>query len=381
MMQLFRRTLPILMLLLAAAIYASAAMPAQDAPPEYVYVGTQGNRIEGLRLDPASGELTATAPANVDIRPTWLLTHPSLPVLYAVDDRSDRPGSVSAFNVNRETGELRRLDTVATQGVGTTHLTFDAASNTLLAANYNSGSVSSIAVHEDGSLGETASTIIESGSGPNRRQMSAHAHSAVVDPSGRYVLVPDLGADRVFVYRFDRATHALSKDDANPSRAFVAPFGSGPRHIVFGADGRFAYLITELSADVMVLRWDASQGRLRLVQSLPVSSAGYTGAKSGAEIAVSRDGRFVYAADRGANEIVVYRVDVASGALSEIQRASSNGVKPWGFGIDPSGKWLLIANQASGTVTVLGVDPLSGLLKSTRNSAPVRNAVSIAFVR
>jgi 6-phosphogluconolactonase len=378
MMQFFRSTLPILVLLLAAALYASAAMPAQDASNEWVYIGTQDHRIEALRLDTSSGELLHVASIDVDMRPTWLMPHPRLPVLYVVDDQGNKPGSVSAFDVNRATGELTRIGSVATQGVGTTHLTFDSRSGTILAANYNSSSVSSIAVRDDGSLERLASTISETGAGPSKRQMSAHAHDALVDPSGRHVLVPDLGADRVFVYDFDRATHALSKDGTHD---FVAPFGSGPRHIVFGADGQFAYLVTELSAEVMVLRWDASQGRLMLKQTLPLSSAGFNGAKSGAEVAVSGDGRFVYCADRGENEIVVYRVDAASGLLKDIQRVSSEGEKPWSFSIDPSGKWLLVANQASGAVSVLAIDPASGLLGSTGHAASVHNPVSVAFIR
>ncbi|MDR5755153.1 MULTISPECIES: beta-propeller fold lactonase family protein [unclassified Caballeronia] len=210
MFQFFRSTLPVFVPLLAAALYASAAMPSQDAPPEWVYVGTQDHRIETLRLDTSSGELAVVATSGGDIRPTWLMAHPRLPVLYAVDDQSNTPGSVTAFGVNRETGDLRRLAVVAIHDIGTTHLTFDALSDTILAANYTSGSVSSVAVRE-GEPQALASTISGRGAGPNKRQMSAHAHDAVVDPSGRYVLVPDLGADRVFVYRFSRATRTLRK--------------------------------------------------------------------------------------------------------------------------------------------------------------------------
>jgi 6-phosphogluconolactonase len=285
---------------------------------------------------------------------------------------------VTAFGVNSETGDLCRLGVVATQGVGTTHLTFDAPSDTILAANYNSGSVSSVAVRE-GEPQALASTISERGAGPNKRQMSAHAHDAVVDPSGRYVIVPDLGADRVFIYRFDRATRMLSKDDPNPSGDFVSPFGSGPRHIVFGADGRFAYLVTELSAEVMVFRWDAQQGRLTLAQSLPISAAGFAGVKSGAEIAVSGDGHFVYVANRDENQIVVYRVDAASGRLSEIQR-----VVGWPEAVELRHRYdravAGVANQESGTVNVLAIDRKSGLLKSTGRSVKVERAVTVAFV-
>jgi 6-phosphogluconolactonase len=149
---------------------------------------------------------------------------------------------------------------------------------------------------------------------------------------------------------------------------------------VFGADGRFAYLVTELSADVLVFRWDAQKGRLTLAQSLPISTAVFASVKSGAEITVSGDGHFVYVDNRGENQIVVYRVDAASGTLSEIQRVASDGSKPWSFGIDTTGRWLVVANQESGTVNVLAIDRKSGLLKSTGHSVKVERAVTVAFV-
>jgi 6-phosphogluconolactonase len=203
----------------------------------------------------------------------------------------------------------------------------------------------------------------------------------VVDPTGRFALVSDLGADRIFIYGFDRATHVLMPDDSANPRSYVAPAGSGPRHVAFGVDGRFVYLLNELTAEVAVLRWDAQQGRLALVQTLPTSSAEFKGAKSGAEVAVSHDGRFVYAEDRGENTMVVYAVNAASGELSLVQRISSGGERPWGFSIHSSGKWMLVANQRSGKVNVFSVDPASGMLADTGESADVPTPVSTTFVK
>jgi 6-phosphogluconolactonase len=203
----------------------------------------------------------------------------------------------------------------------------------------------------------------------------------VVDPSGRYALVPDLGADRVFIYHFDRTTHALSAGNGAEARAFVAPAGSGPRHLAFGADGRFVYLINELTAEIMTLRWNAATGQLALVQTLATSRAEFDGVKSGAEVAVSRDGRFVYVENRGENTLVVYRVDAESGALSLLQRIGSGGERPWGFAIHPSGKWMLVANQRSGNVTVFRIDPASGLLASTGEAVDLPAPVSLTFVQ
>jgi 6-phosphogluconolactonase len=362
---------------------SAATLPA-NAQTDLVYVGTQARQIQALRFDASIGKLTTIGPVAQGLQSTWVAAHPQLPVLYAVDDENAREGSITAYAVDRATGALTEVNEVAAGGSGTTNLWLDIASMTLLAANYGSGSVSSVSVNRDGSLGSLVSTIKETGSGPNRRQASAHAHSAVVDPSGRYVLVPDLGADRVFVYGFDRTTHALSSDvgvDGSSPQAFIAPLGSGPRHLVFGLNGRFVYLLTELSAEIMVLRWDASQGHLTLVQSLPISNREFEGVKSGAEIAVSQDGRFVYVENRGENELVVYRISPDTGELSLVQRTSSGGDRPWGFAIDSSGKWMLVANQRSGRVSVFSIDPVTGMVADTGESADIPTPVSIAFVK
>jgi 6-phosphogluconolactonase len=357
----------------------SIATQATGAQTDLVYVGTQDSRIHALRLDTSTGKLDTIGVVASGTRSTWVTSHPQLPVLYVVDDDNSREGSVTAYTVNRATGALTKMNAVLAGGTGTTNLLLDTPATTLLAANYGSGSVSSIVVQPDGSLGPLVSTVKETGSGPNRRQASAHAHSAVVDPSGRYVLVPDFGADRVFVYGFDRTTHALSADDN--VHAFAVPPGSGPRHLAFGSNGQFVYLLTELSAEIVVLRWDASKGRISLVQTLPVTSESFKGVKSGAEIAVSRDGRFVYVENRAENELVVYRVDGESGMLSLIQRTSSGGEKPWGFAIDPSGKWMLVANQQSGKVNVFAIDSASGKLSNTGESADMPTPVAIDFVQ
>jgi 6-phosphogluconolactonase len=360
---------------ISAALLCLATLTARA---EVVYVGSQAREIQAFHFDTSSGKLTRIGKVADGLRPTWLSAHPQLPVLYAVDDDNAKQGTVTAFRVDRESGALTKLGDVAANGTGTTNLSLDIPSMTLFAANYGSGSVSSMAIAQDGSLGAAVSTVVESGSGPNKRQASAHAHNAVTDPSGRYVLVPDLGTDRIYIYGFDRATHRLNQDDAH---TFVAPFGSGPRHLVFSANGRFVYLITELSAQVMVLRWDASHGTLAQVQSIAISSADFQGVKSGAEIAVSQNGRYVYVENRGENQLIVYHVDANTGELSEIQRTSAGGDKPWSFAIDASGKWMLVANQKSGQVNVFAIDTSTGKLTDTHYSIDMTTPVSIAFIR
>lgn len=348
-------------------------MPAAHA--ELVYVGSQGRQIQALRFDPASGRLELIGPVAGGLRPTWTLAHPQLPILYAVDDDSGKEGTVSAFAVERASGALRKLNEAPTGGNGATHLWLDLPSHTLFAANFGGGSSASIAVLPDGSLGPLVSTLQGHGSGPHRRQASAHAHASAIAPGGHHLLVPDLGADRVFVYGYDAATRVLS-----PGLAFSAPPGSGPRHLVAGADGRFVYLLNELSADVMALGWDADAGRLSLLQTVAISSDGFAGTKSGAEIARSADGRFLYVANRGEHALLVYGIDAASGQLALLQRIGSGGETPWSFALHASGKWLLVANQRSGGVHVFGVDAASGRLSDTGISVAVATPVNLSFM-
>jgi 6-phosphogluconolactonase len=362
---------------------ASAAAQPLNAPAAtqtgLVYVGMHGTQLRAMRFDSGTGKLSMVGPVAEGLKPTWAVAHPQLPVLYVVDDDKEK-GSVVAFTVNRDTGALAKLNEAATGGNGTTNLWLDAASSTLLTANFGGGSASSIALNPDGSLGALVSTIKATGSGPHRRQASAHAHGVAIDPSGRYALVPDLGADRLFVYGFDRTTHALASDGADHPRAYTAPPGSGPRHIAFSPNGRFVYLLSELTAEITTLRWDPQAPQLTPLQTLETTAPDFKGAKSGAEVAVSRDGRFVYVENRGENTLVVYRINSDTGELTFTQRISSGGEVPWGFGLHPSGKWLLVANERSGKVNVFGIDPASGMLSDTGQALDTPAPVSITFV-
>lgn len=359
---------------------ACSVTALNGASPELVYVGMDGVQLRALRFDAVTGDLSMVGPVADVPKPRWAVAHPLLPVLYVAGDGNGSEGSVIAFSVDRVTGGLTKVNEVAAGGGGTTHLWLDAPSMTLLASNFGGGSASSFAINQDGSLGARVSTLKATGSGPHRRQASPHAHGAVIDPSGRYALVSDLGADRVFIYGFDRATHAISLDDKAAPRSFAAPAGSGPRRVVFGLDGRFAYVLNELSADILTLRWDAPQGRMVQAQTLPMGSPGFQGAKSGSEIAVSADGRFVYASNRGENTLQVYRVDLDSGLLSLVQRLPSGGELPWNFAIHSSGKWMLVANQRSNAVAVFRIDPDTGMLAEAGPSVDSPAPVSVTFV-
>jgi 6-phosphogluconolactonase len=364
----------------ALGLMASSAAHAATAKSErLVYFGSQatgaGQGVFAARLDVATGKLTPVGVAAELTRPTWIVTHPSRPALYAVSETGNdgkTQGKVHALKADPKTGLLSLTSTVDSGGGGPTHMALDA--NGLLVAHYGTGHVAALPVRADDGIESPASVQLDQGSGPSPRQKGPHAHGVTLDPSGRFVLAADLGADRVFVYPYERRTRQLGP--AAETSVSVPP-GTGPRHMVFHPNGRLVFLISELIPQVRVYRWDAGHGRLDLAHT--VRAAGDPPA-SGAEIAISRDGRFVYASIRGEHVIVVYAVDPGVASLSEIQRIASGGQTPWSFGLDPSGRWLLAANQGSSTVTVLARDPSTGRLTATDQAISVFKPTSVAFL-
>jgi 6-phosphogluconolactonase len=255
-------------------------------------------------------------------------------------------------------------------------MTVDIASSTLLVANFEAGLAASLPIGTQGRLGAATSTVADAGSGPSPRQQGPHAHDIVVDPTGRFALVADFGADMVFVRPFDRRAGTLS---AGGTPYALTP-GSGPRRVVFHPSGRTAYLLSELTAEIQTLDWDPRTGTLTLRQSTSTDSPGFTGTPSGAELGISRDGRFVYASNRGENTLVVYSTAPGSGLLHLVQRLPCGGTTPWTFTLHQSGRWFLVANEASSTVDVFAVSSVSGRLTATGNSVSVPNPACLTFV-
>ena len=380
---------------LAAGTTLAAEPPFQAAPQSVlVYFGTHGvtpaqlgpgqtlpdKGIYAARFDEATGHLTPLGRVAEVERPTWLVAGPGNHVLYSVSETGNdgkSEASVLSFTVDPATGQLTLINSVGSGGGGATHLALDTKSQTLLVANYGTGQVSALPVMADGSLGAAASVQNDVGTGPSPRQQGPHAHGVAVDPSGRFVLVTDLGADRIFIYHLDPATHQLSPADP----AYEAtPAGSGPRHLVFSPNGKFAYADTELTAEVRVYGWNAASGRLTLVQTQSAVAKDYYGKKSGGEIVLSPDGRFLYVSNRGEDTVAVYAVNAKTGHITEVQRMPTQGDQPWHFTLDPTGKWFLVANESSSSVAVFKRSPVTGKLTPTPETIDLPRPVNITFV-
>ncbi len=358
-------------ILLTALTAASTGSSARAPEPEdgmiAVYVGTytdsESRGIYRFGVDPVSGEATTPALAAASESPSFLALHPGGRFLYAVNETDDfggeSTGAVSAFAIDPASGDLRLLNQKPSMGAHPCHLLLDAAGRHVLVANYSGGNVSVLPLTADGRLEAPSAVQAHEGSGPDsRRQERPHAHGLALALDERFLLVADLGADRVFVHRFDPAAGTL-EPSAPPSAA--AEPGSGPRHVVFHPSGNHAYAINELLSTVTVFGYEAASGILEPVQTITTLPVEFEGRNSTAEIAVSPDGRFLYGSNRGHDSLAVFTIDEDSGRLAAAGHVSTGGRSPRHFAMDATGRLLLAANQGSDTITVFRIDPDTGL--------------------
>jgi 6-phosphogluconolactonase len=339
----------------------------------------KGEGIYAYRMDPESGAMelfnTNTGIAN----PSYIAFNKSGSHLYAVNELKtfqDKPtGTVSAFAVNTDTGELTYLNKKPTGGTDPCHLIVDGAERYVLLANFMSGSVCVLPIQPDGSLGEASDFIQHHGSSidPDRQQ-GPHAHAVTLDESNQYAYVPDLGLDQTLIYRFNSESGSLEPGEA-PSVA-VKP-GAGPRHIVFHPNGRFAYLINELDSTIDAYQYDSSNGNLLGFQTISTLPEGFTGFSTCADIQVSPSGEFLYGSNRGHDSIAIFKINQETGKLSCIGHGPTGGKTPRNFAIDPSGKLLLAANQDSDTIVAFRINQQSGELHPTGHVTEVPTPVCV----
>ncbi|MFE6487762.1 lactonase family protein [Streptomyces sp. NPDC057757] len=377
--------------LAALTVSASTAVPLLGATPagatasrlgDLLYIGTWGQgQVHAVRFDPDRGTMTSLG-SVAEVSSNWVAVHPTRPVLYVAG--AEQGGFIRVFAIDDSSGALRKVGEIETETVpsgsgGLSYIGVNADADTLLVADFATGSAVTVPIGTDGRLGAVASRVQDTGSGPSPRQTGPHTHHVVIDPSRRFGLVADFGADRVFVHHYDRAAHRLSAAAPDGPNAYATAPGSGPRRLAFHPGGRTVYLLNELTADIEVLRWDAGQGLLTSRQLLTTNAPGHTGTTSAAELAISRDGRHVYASNRGDNTLVVFSAGPRTGLLTEVQRLSCGGVTPWSFSLHPGGRWLFVANEASGTVNLFRVDAGSGHLTDTGASVAVPNPDCVSF--
>ncbi len=370
------------------AAWSEASDQKESVPGKLrVYIGTYtwgGSKgIYQAELDLASGQLGPARLAAETVSPSFLAIHPDGKFLYSIGEigefRGKKAGVVSAFSIDATTGKLTLLNQQSSGGPGPCHVNLDRTGRCALVANYSGGSVASLPIGDDGLLREAASFIQHVGAGVDpRRQEGPHAHCAVVDPANRFAFVADLGLDKVFVYRLDAASGTLS---ANEPASTSLPPGSGPRHLAFHPNGRYAYVINEMKSTLAAMSYDAEHGVLKLLGTLSTLPAGFTGNNSTAEVEVHPSGKFVYGSNRGHGSIAIFAVDEATGKLRYLGVEPTRGKNPRSFGIDPTGKYLLAADQDGNNVVVFRIDGETGKLLATGSSLAVSAPVCVKFMK
>jgi 6-phosphogluconolactonase len=387
--------------ILCAAVLAGAALfsscealagsTAQTTRDSFVYVGTYPNGdSKGIYLydfDEETGKLTWLGLAAEIANPSFVVTDPTHRYLYAVSDSdvdihgpnaNQAVNTISSFAIDAATGSLKFLNRVSSGGKDPIHLIVDNTGKILFAANYDSGSVASFSLRPDGSIGAMTGFDQHHGSSVNpQRQEGPHAHEVVVSPDNRFLFVPDLGLDRILIYRIDEAKRSFA---LNTPGYVAVKGGLGPRHFAFAPGGKFAYAICEMGSSVVAFSYDRESGALAPIQTVSTLPAGFSGEDNSAEMQIDKPGRFLYASNRGQNTITEFQIDQNTGKLTAVQNISTGGKTPRNFVIDPTGRYLLAANQDSNNIVLFEIDSATGRLTPAKRIGEIGAPVCLLFV-
>lgn len=359
-----------------------APMPNEQ---ELLYVGsyTDATRAEGIalvRFDTRTGALELVHAVDAGPNPSFLAIHPNGRALYAVNEVAARGGqqggAVTAFSIAGD-GALARLGDQSSRGAGPCYVSVDRSGRGVLVANYDGGSVALLPIVRGGGLGPATSVDQHHGRGPNaERQEAPHAHCIVADSSNRFALAADLGLDRVMLYRLDAGAGLLQR--VPDGDAVLSP-GAGPRHIAFHPTLPIVYVVGELDSTVTTLRFDAASERLTIIDSRASLPPGWSGKSFAADIHVAPSGAVLYVSNRGHDSIAVFSIAATRGELTLEQTITTGGAWPRNFTLDPTGRWLVVANQNSNTIVVLAREARGGRLTPTSQHLEIASPVCLRF--
>ncbi len=346
----------------------SGAAESTGEKPVTLFVGTQtGGGSQGVYAYSWNSLIGTLAPLGLAAAvpsPTYLTLSPDRRYLFTANEvdlfHGVKSGGVSSFRVGPRPGELTAINGVTSGGAGTCFVGVDPSGRTLLCANYGAGSAASFRIGAGGVLSSAVSEFHYTGHGPNAdRQEAPHVHRAITSPSGAYAFFNDLGLDVIHIYKLDAATAQLSP---HTPAVWQAPAGSGPRALRFHPNGKWAYCVLEMGASVVLLDWDESAGTLTTKQVIRLTPWDFTGRAQASEIVLDRSGRFAYAACRYYDRLVTFSVDAESGQLTLLERTTCGGEVPRDITLDPSERWMLVANQDSNGIAIIERDLPSGRL-------------------
>jgi 6-phosphogluconolactonase len=349
----------------------------------YLFVGTytkgKSKGIYVYQFNAKNGEMQWVSNTDSSSNPSFLAVAPNGNFLYAVNETGrDIPGRVSAYSFDKTKGELQLLNQQASGGDDPCFITVHPSGKWAVVANYSGGSLSALPINADGSLEPYAQLIQHKGSGPNKdRQASAHVHATFFSPDHQYILAPDLGMDKIMSYRFT-ATAKKPLQPAVPAFSASAP-GSGPRHLAFHPKQPFVYRLEEMTGTVTVSAYN--KGVMKNIQTIATHPEEFTGQPGSADIHLSPDGKFLYASNRGEeNNIAIFSVNASTGKLTSVGYQSVEGSQPRNFIIDPTGNFLIVANQKTSNIVIFRRNKETGLLQATLQKVEVPNPVCLQLL-
>ena len=351
-----------------ALLLLPASVQAQEKYRVYLgtYTGNESKGIYQCELNLKDGSLSPATLAVETASPSFLAFHPNQKFLYAVNE-SD--AAISAFAIDGSSGKLTLLNSQPSQGGAPCHLVVDPTGKNVLAANYTGGSCLCLPIGEDGKLGK--STSFQQHVGPRK-----HGHSIHVDKANKFALCCDLGLDQVVIYAFQPGPGTLT-----PHGAFDTPKGAGPRHFAWHPDGKTAYINGESDLTLIACDYDAEKGQLKqrqVLSTLPQNVERKGG--STAETVVHPSGKFVYVSNRDPyNSIAIFSIDPQTRVVTAAGHQSQGVKTPRNFAIEPTGKFMLVANQSGGNVIVFRIDQSTGALTPTEASVKVASPVCVRF--
>lgn len=376
------------------AYVGTFSSPLKDVLPTQVDLPPgNGRGIHIFQVDRTTGAMTPSGVYELGTSPSCLALNAAGTRLYSANETDrvgeQRDGTVSAFAIDRTTGQLELLNTVSSGGAGPTYVSIHPSGRFLLVANYFGGSVSVVPILENGRLGPPSDVKSGAGTlGPTRAPHAppgsfafsghdrTHAHMIQSDPSGRFVLHVDLGLDLIYVWKFDLSAGRLLPND--PPTVALPP-GDGPRHFHFHPNGKWFYSIQEEGSTIVLFDYDGERGHLKARQTISTLPPGYAGSNFCSEILVSGDGQFVYAGNRLHDTVGVFQVG-PDGMLKHLDDVPTRGNYPRSFSFDPTGRFLYCCNQRADNVTVFEINRDTGGLNFTGHYTPVGNPSIVVFL-
>ena len=349
--------------------------------PKFAYVGcfttakrkAKGKGIAAYRIDPKTGAWTFVEACDALPNPSYICLDRTQRFMYSAHGDSDE---VCAYARDPQTGKLRFLNKQKTEGDNSSTVEVHSSNRWVLLST--GPGVALFPIRADGSLGPHSHVVVPEGEpGPLRdEQEGPHPHQAAFDLTGKFVIVPDKGLDKVHVFRLDAERGKLVPCDP-PS--IDARYGAVPRHVTFHPGRPYAYLIMENDSTVFAYHWDAGAGTLKPFQRVPTLPTDYVGDNMAAEIAILPSGKFLYASNRGHESIVIYAVNAARGTIEPVGWEPVQGRKPRFFCLDPDASHLYAANQDSHTIVVFRIDQKTGKLKPTGQIVETGSPTCIVF--